>query len=204
MLLMFPCVISLDVVEATGPSVPAWIPTAALAAGFFALAGIAMNRYCDRRDQRRTLYAEAYRAALAWVEMLYRVRRRDPSDPYPLAAQFHTLQEGIDFHQGWIDSESLWLGRAYRRLVRSIKALTFGEIKNAWKNAPCSPDDGFSLAEETHPPVAAAKEQFIGDLRDHLSLHPLNRRRLRQRYSDDNWQRVLASAPTVNHTGGAS
>jgi hypothetical protein len=171
------------------------IPWAAVAAGIFTLAGLAISRFSERRDRRRTLYSEAYRAALAWVEMLYRVRRRDPEQPYALAAQFHRLQEDIDFYQGWIESESLTFGRAYRRLVLEVKALTLPDIQAAWATGPVDPQQGFSLQGETHPPVEPAKQQFLRDLREHLSLKPADRLALRSRYSDENWQRISAATP---------
>jgi hypothetical protein len=182
-------------------ALPAWIPVAALVAGVFALIGIALNRYSERQDRRRSLYADAYKAALAWVEMLYRVRRRDPNNPYALADQFHCLQESIDFHQAWIESESVHLGRAYRKLVASVKKLTVQEIKAAWKAPPCSPDDGFSLAEGVHPPIDASQDQFIVDLREHMSANPFSRRRMRQRYADQK-PSATAPPPTAPTSGG--
>ncbi len=171
------------------------IPWAAVAAGLFALLGLALGRLYERRDRRRTLYSEAYKAALAWVEMLYRVRRRDPEQPYELAAQFHKLQEDINFYQGWIDSESIAFGRAYQRLVLEVKAMTLPDIQAAWANGPVDPRHGFSLEGETHPPVETAKQQFLCDLRAHLSLKPADRLMLRSRYSNANWTRVRAAIP---------
>jgi hypothetical protein len=173
------------VATGTDSGLPDWIPVAALVTGALSLIGIAVNRYVDRRDRRRTLYAEAYKAAVAWVEMLYRVRRRDPERPYELAARFHEVQERVDFHQGWIDAEHVAFGRAYRQLVAEIKRLTFDEIKEAWRNPPCDPNDGFSLEAEVHPPVAEAKGTFVADLRDHMSLRPWRRQALKRRYRDE-------------------
>jgi hypothetical protein len=171
------------------------IPWAAVVAGLVSLFGLALARLNERRDRRRTLYSEAYKAALAWVEMLYRVRRRDPERPYELAAQFHKLQEDIDFYQGWIESESIAFGRAYQRLVLEVKALTLPDIQAAWATGPVDPQHGFSLQGDTHPPVESAKQQFLRDLRAHLSLKPADRWALRSRYSDQNWQRVRAAIP---------
>lgn len=177
------------------------IPWAAVVAGIVTLAALALGRANERRDRRRTLYSEAYRAALAWVEMLYRVRRRDPARPYELAAQFHTLQEAIDFHEGWIESESIAFGRAYRRLVLEVKARTLREIQTAWAADPHNPAGGFSLQDETHPNLAFAKRQFLTDLREHLSLLPAKRFALRARYSDERWQHIATAikGQTVNN-----
>jgi hypothetical protein len=48
---------------------------AAAVGGTIALIGIAANLAAARRDRRAGLYAEAYKAALAMVEMVYRARR---------------------------------------------------------------------------------------------------------------------------------
>lgn len=184
-----------------GDGVPDWIPWAAIVAGLVTIGMAIASRYTDRRDRRRELYAAGYQAALAWMEMLYRVRRRDPDRPYDLAGEFHKLQEAIDFHQAWIDSESVSFGRAYRRLVLTIKALTIDEIKAAWKAAPCRPEDGFSLADKTHPPVEEAKEQFIRDLQDHLSLQPSRRWNLNDRYDDYHWTQIKAEIDGLRPEG---
>jgi hypothetical protein len=175
-------------VAASSVTVSGAVPWAALAAGLFALAGLVFARLSERRDRRRTLYSEAYRAALAWVEMLYRVRRRDPARPYEIAAQFHKLQEDIDFHEGWIASESTHFARAYQHLVHEIKTLTLPEIQAAWAGDPADPADGFSLAGETHPDLREAKQRFLTDMRQHLSILPAERLRLRARYSEGAWE----------------
>jgi hypothetical protein len=173
-------------------SLHGWIPAAALVAAAVALFGLFFNRASERRDRRRTLYSEAFQAAVGWAEMYYRVRRRDPEQPYAMAERFHSIQERIDFHQSWIASESVALGRAYCRLVLSIKALTYAEIKQAWESPPASPASGFSVAPVAAAELEAAKDLFIGDLRDHLSLAPWRRRALGNRYGDAAWQHIKA------------
>jgi hypothetical protein len=193
---------TVDVIAAAADTgVPDWIPVAALVTGAVALIGIGLNRWIERRDRRRDLYATAYEAALDWVEMLYRVRRRDSNKTYDLADRFHDLQKTIDYHQGWIATESKELGRSYRRFVKTVKALTVKEIRAAWKSPPCKPEDGFSLEAELHPNVSDADEQFIRDLRDHTAVLRFWRRwSLKRRYSDDNWREIVAAIPTPHTT----
>lgn len=121
------------------------VPWAALVAAVTALAVAWSGRIAQRQDARRSLYSEAYKTALSWVEMLYRVRRRDPAKEHDLVEQFHTLQEQLDYHQGWIESESRALGRAYRDLVATVKHETAEGIRQAWKEEPCDPADGFAV-----------------------------------------------------------
>jgi hypothetical protein len=171
-------------------AIPEWIPISALIAGVISLVGLALNRAWDRRDRRRSLYADAYQAALAWGEMYYRVRRRDLERPYELAQQFHAIQEKIDFHQGWIASESEYLGRAYCRLVLTIKALTVDHIRQAWAESPVSPSDGFTVSPVAVAELEQAKDRFICDLRRHLSFNPFRRGALAWGYSDKQWKQI--------------
>jgi hypothetical protein len=176
--------------DAGSSSLHDWIPSAALVAAAVALFGLFFNRASERRDRLRTLYSEAFQSAVGWGEMYYRVRRRDPAKPYAVAERFHTIQERIDFHQGWIASESVALGRAYCRMVLGIKALTYAEIKQAWESPPASPESGFSVAPVAARELETAKDLFIADLRDHLSPMPWRRRALRDRYRDAAWERI--------------
>jgi hypothetical protein len=179
-------------------SIPDWIPVAALVAGAISLIGLVINRVWDRRDRRRGLYSNAYQAALAWGEMYYRVRRRDPGKAHELAQQFHTIQEKIDFHQGWIASESEYLGRAYCRLVLRTKALTVEHIRRAWTEPPVSPDEGFSVVPVVAAELEQAKERFILDLRRHLSFNPFRRGALAWAYSDERWERIKAKTSSTD------
>src|SRR4051812_37730383 len=104
----------------------------------------AWNQYQSRRDRRRDLYSEAYRAVVSWAEMPYRVRRRDSQKPHELVALFHELQEAIDYHDGWISIESPELARAYRHFVDQVKSKTSPAIKQAWADPPCDPAEGFT------------------------------------------------------------
>jgi len=124
----------------------------------------------EKRTRRRTLFGEAYRAALGWREMLYRVRRRrgGPEAEDALIASFHELQLEIDYHLGWIGSESIYMQRSYGRLVKSIKFATEHLIRAAWEEeAPKHPSR--SGAAGPHPEVSQAARTFLFDVRCHLA-----------------------------------
>jgi hypothetical protein len=178
--------------SASSPSsgLPDWVPAAALVAAAASLAGLLLARFGDRRDRRRTLYTEAYQAALAWEEVYYRVRRRDLERPYELAARAHEIQEQVNFYEGWIGGESPALGRAYCRLVLTIKAHTAEPIREAWAQQPSKPEDGFSVEPLRAPEIELAKDRFISDLRDHLCFNPLRRGALVRRYEGRRWEQI--------------
>jgi hypothetical protein len=154
----------------------------ALVAAAVALTVAALNMYLNRADRRRDLYSAAYRAALAWVELFYRVRRRDKDNPRELVALFHQAQEDIDYHQGWLTTESAELGRAYATFVAKVKAETRPLIQQAWTEDPCDLATGMDVLDGDRPDVETAKRQFLSDVSDHLSLSPERRLKLKARY----------------------
>ena len=124
-----------------------------------------------KRDRRRTLYSEAVQAIAGWKEMLYRVRRRQTDDAPELVAQFHELQDKLAFCEAWVGSESKYMARSYRRLVREVKGATESLIQEAWETPPRSPG-----AAETEfgpvPDLTSSIDRFLADVRSHLSPLP--------------------------------
>jgi hypothetical protein len=118
------------------------------------------------------MYGEAFRAALGWREMVYRVRRRGNSTEHDrgLIDRFHELQQRIDYYEGWIGSESKYMRRSYKRLVEAVKGATKGDLQTAWntkgKLENADPDD-------QHPEIPpSAMDDYLRDVRSHLSLQP--------------------------------
>ena len=147
------------------------------AAAIAVVALTALSAYlAAKRERRRRLYGDSFRAACAWREMLYRIRRRpDKGDPeHALIARFHDLQEDLDFYVGWIGSESKHMQRSYERLVRSTKTATKGPIARAWSE-PIRPPGEATLDADDHPNLEAAKNRFLEDVRSHLSPWPWRR-----------------------------
>lgn len=126
-----------------------------------------------RRERERELYGKAYRSAMAWKEMLYRLRRRvhDGASEQALVDRFHDLQEDIDYYTGWTASEGRWIGRSYARLVRDIKQEAQPLIREAWTEHEQRPPAESVRPTDRHPTgVDDASERFLKDVRNHLSL----------------------------------
>ncbi|WP_372507559.1 type I restriction-modification system subunit M N-terminal domain-containing protein [Mycolicibacterium doricum] len=124
------------------------------------------------RDRRRQMYGEAFRVALEWREMVYRVRRRDNSKEHDrvLIDRFHELQERLDYYEGWIGSESRYMRRSFRRLVTVIKGATKGDLQTAWEARGRS---GNADPDTNHPKIpSSAMDNYLLDVRSHLSLQP--------------------------------
>lgn len=150
----------------------------------FALAGIAgsvsitvavlgglLAYMAAKRQQRRATYSEAVKAATAWKELLYRVRRRGPRQARELIGRFHDAQDNLSYYQAWVEVESKYMARSYRRLVDAVKAKTEADIQAAWRAEVRSvPDD--ALPEDTHPDLSGDVGAFLQDVRSHLSPWP--------------------------------
>lgn len=158
----------------SNPAVAAAAITAAVTILLAILRAVALWS-TGKRDRQRELYSQAYKTAMAWREMLYRVRRRADGDEAERALidRFHELQEEIDYYQGWTASESKWMGRSFCRLVAGIKEATRELIRLAWAE-PKRRTAAESVREaDGHPATDAARDTFLKDIRNHLSLFPV-------------------------------
>jgi hypothetical protein len=120
-----------------------------------------------KRDRRRALYGQAVQEILKWNEMVYRVRRRDPSEDRELIHSFHEIQESLSYSQAWIASESKYLDRSYLRLVDAIKDDCLAPINAAWEQV--RPIPGAPLPGDVHPAPQKHVDLFMRDVRSHLS-----------------------------------
>jgi hypothetical protein len=124
-----------------------------------------------KREQRRSLYSEAVKAAVVWEEMLYRVRRRGEGAERDLIERFHELQDNLTFYNAWVGSESKYMSRSYKKLTKGVKDATEGPIKVAWKEPPRA-IPGEAVDGDTHPDIDRHVEAFLADVRSHLSPLP--------------------------------
>jgi hypothetical protein len=139
-----------------------------------ALVGGLAAYFSSKRDRRRQLYGEAVRAAMAWQELLYRVRRRAEDESRELVHRFHEAQDQLTYFQAWMASDSKYMSRSYDRLVKDVKAETIGLIREAWQ-APVRAIPGDAQPGDRHPDLDAARQRFMTDVRSHLSPLPWRR-----------------------------
>jgi len=127
--------------------------------------------FAGKRERRRGLYSEAVKAAVAWREMLYRVRRREKAQERALINQSHDIQEQQTYFRAWVGSESKYMQRSYDILVAEIKKATDELISDAWDD-PVRPVPGNSAPDDEHPDIGACVDSFLRDVRSHLSPWP--------------------------------
>mgnify|MGYP001496572196 CR=1 FL=1 len=124
-----------------------------------------------KRERRRSLYSDAVKAAVAWEEMLYRVRRRGEGAERGLIDRFHELQDSLTFYDAWVGSDSKYMSRSYRKLTTGVKKATEDLIKSAWQD-PIRPVPGDARDGEAHPDIGRYVDAFLADVRSHLSPLP--------------------------------
>lgn len=111
--------------------------------------------------------------------MLYRVRRRAAGDDRKLIDDFHALQDSLTYYQAWIGSDSLYMKRSYDTLVKGVKSGTEPLITAAWAE-PIRKSPGNATPTDEHPDISELVDNFLRDVRGHLS--PLPWRKLAVRW----------------------
>jgi len=136
-----------------------------------AILGALATYLASKREQRRRTYSEAVRAATAWKELLYRVRRRQDDEAASIIDRFHQAQDNLSYYEAWVGAESKFMARSYKRLVSSVKDQTDDLIREAWAQG-VRPVTGATLPADVHPDIHAAVATFLDDVRCHLSPWP--------------------------------
>lgn len=133
--------------SATGGAV--WIGFAAvlLAAAIVAAWNILLARRRSREEERarqRDAFAQAFKAYGRYKEMPYAIRRRSADEPaverVRLSETVREIQADLTYHQTWMDLESRDVSSAYRDLVKALRVLAGGHMRDAWKTAPIATD----------------------------------------------------------------
>jgi hypothetical protein len=183
-----------------------WVPLLAIAGAILtAVVAGALVWYQARGDRRRSLYSSAYKAAMSWAEMVYRVRRRCEGQEQELVARFHDAQEDISYHEGWLSTESAALGRSYCKFVAAVRAAASPLIQAAWKE-PVRPLVEHTRDGDGHPDVRAVRDAFMLDVREHLSIWPWVRRRVDERNPEASAQQATEQdrRPVTQAQGGSA
>lgn len=162
---------------------PEWVPilTATLAA-LVAAVTLALNMTAARRDRRRNLYSDAYRATMSWIEMAYRAYHAPPDEDAAFLDGYHKLWEDIRYYQGWILMESAELGYSFALFKEAVQTVCESTIESAWASRTVESKPLEVLPVEPSPETfRAEQDHFLQDARDQLSPNPFTRRAMRQR-----------------------
>jgi hypothetical protein len=83
-----------------------------------------------------------------WAEYPYRVRWRtsDEADELRRLAELgHDLQEQIQCHRTWVQSECSWVGEIYRQVLADAKDRAAAQMTEAWSAVPVTAGNGMVL-----------------------------------------------------------
>ena len=132
-----------------GPSV-----IAALVVGASAVVSAVLAYLLGQRrtsvERKRTLCAEAIADALKWLELPYRIRRRQDNTTLTLTAlgdRINDLRERLQFHEKWLRIEIPQAVASYQCLVREVMAAARQEIENAWTASPAESASDMNIGQ---------------------------------------------------------
>jgi hypothetical protein len=175
---------------------PQWAPIyAAALAGLIAVGTLAVNVTAGRRDRRRNLYSDAYRATMAWIEMAYRAYHASPEDDEKFLDSYHKLWEDVRYYQGWLLMESPELGYSFAQFKEAVQRVCEGVIESAWMARTTESKPLETLPVEPSPETFRYEQDcFLQDASDQLSPNPFTRagmrRRVKRRIAEEGGARI--------------
>jgi hypothetical protein len=160
-----------------------WAPIlAASLAALVAVATFAITMTAARRDRRRNLYSDAYRATMSWIEMAYRAYHAGPDDDDAFLDGYHKLWEDVRYYQGWLLMESAELGYSFAQFKEAVQTVCEAVIESAWMTRTAESKPLEPLPVEPSPETFRyEQDRFLQDARDQLSPNPFTRRAMRRR-----------------------
>ena len=148
-------------------ALPLLLPTLIAIAAFF------VKRRADELARRRELCSKALAAALDWLEVPYRIRRREDESAaarVALADGVHELQQRMTFYQAWLRVELPSLALPYESLCAAVKRATVDATQRVWGSPGVRRDSDMNVGgldiAEMHDETAA----FVRSVRHELSL----------------------------------
>ena len=138
---------------------------AAVIAALVVAVGYAIQQKWTRQARQAILYGDAIQAVHDYLELPYRVRRRDGGGTARMAVTSHAsdVQSRVSYHVTLLRIHApKKISRAYLDLVIAAKAEAGPQMSAAWVGKPTRRDHGVPLRERyRHPRSDAAMEQVI-------------------------------------------
>lgn len=130
-----------------------------LLAAAVAVLGYRRQQLAARKLTRSTMYAEALRAVLDYLEGPYRVRRHDetPATRRSITDSLSEVQSRIAFHSSWLDiGAPTAVAGAYRNLVTAARNEAGPQMTQAWALPTLARDDRVPLGTRYEQPLSEA------------------------------------------------
>ena len=98
----------------------------------------------EERSRIRDTFAEAFQTYADYKEFPYAVRRRDAARPAEerlrLSESMRAVQSRLSYYESWTTLESPTVGEAYATMVKQLRIVAGGAVREAWA-APGVSDD---------------------------------------------------------------
>jgi hypothetical protein len=103
----------------------------------------------EERARQRDLFAGAFQAHAAYKEMPYAIRRRRhdeaAAERIRLSETTREIQGRLSYFVAWTAAESSTVGDAYAALVRELRKVAGGAMREAWLAEPITDDAAMNI-----------------------------------------------------------
>jgi hypothetical protein len=103
----------------------------------------------EERARQRDLFAKAFQAYAAYKEMPYAIRRRRHDDAAAervrLSETTREIQGQLSYFVAWTAAESRTVGEVYDALVRELRKVAGGAMREAWVAEPITDDPAMNI-----------------------------------------------------------
>jgi hypothetical protein len=123
--------------------------------------------------RKRQTCAEALGALLEWLEIPYRIRRRQADAKeirHELANLIHGLQVRIDFYRAWLEVEAPKVADSYEDLNQAIKGSAGPAIQEAWKQPGVSEDSQMNVGSLGEFDIERPRREFVEAVRREIKV----------------------------------
>ena len=136
------------------------------------IVNLSVSLYKDRQARRREIYAEAYRAVVAYAEFPYVVRRRSMLSPEKerirISTDVRKIQERIAFYTAWIRIEAPYVAERYECLVRMTREVAGQQMHQAWRSPGCASDHEMNIGDIDLSTLESPREDYLCAVRQTL------------------------------------
>ena len=103
----------------------------------------------EERARQRDLFAAAFQAYAAYIEMPYAIRRRRHDESAAkrirLSETVRQIQERLSYFFAWTAAESSTVGDAYAALVSELRTVAGSAMREAWLAEPTTDDAAMNI-----------------------------------------------------------
>jgi hypothetical protein len=126
----------------------------------------------ERRTELVSQFSDALTVALAWVEFVYVIRRREAGadSRERIRSEMNAVQQKLAYHENWLRIDNRKIYETYSNLVRKIKRETIEAMRAGWDGPPVSSDSDMNIEGDIqHPSYQAEADAYVAEVKSFLS-----------------------------------